>query len=116
MNCLVIHDANGRITELHEGSFMEPEELPGVLSETRCHPSTHYVLGGVVVARPPLAAQLDGLLLTGVPAGASVVIEGETYAADGSDIELEFGLPGFYTIRVRHWPFMDWEVVVENPA
>lgn len=113
MSCLVIHDASGRIIELHEGGFTTED---GVLSATRCHPSTHYVADGEVVLRPPMLVQLDGTVLSGVPEGASVLIEGETYLADGSDIELEFDLPGIYTIRVRHWPCMDWEATIENLA
>lgn len=113
MICLVVHDIQGRITELHEGMVSVEN---GVTTDFRCHPATHYVVDAEVVSRPILQVQLNGTVLSGVPAGAEILIEDQVYSADGSDIELEFGLPGYYKVQIKHWPYMDWETVIENPA
>lgn len=73
-----------------------------------------YVLDGTVVPRPVFEARLDGRVLFGVPAGATVTIQGTDYVADGSDIELEFSSPGEFSIKVSMWPFMEQEFAYEN--
>ncbi|MPS58898.1 MAG: hypothetical protein E2594_17270 [Pseudomonas sp.] len=85
-----------------------------ILFEAEACPGKDMVLDGVVVPRPPLQSTLVGNKLIGVPAGASLEIEGVSYIADGSPIELEFSLPGKYTIRVHAPPYLDTEVLYEN--
>lgn len=68
-----------------------------------------YVQGESVMPRPALPARIDGSVLRGVPAGALITIDTSTYTADGTDIRLVFDLPGTYTIRVQHPPYLDWE-------
>ncbi|MGE8150900.1 hypothetical protein ACQKP5_06565 [Pseudomonas vancouverensis] len=73
-----------------------------------------YVNNGEVVPRPRMSdIKLMGRVLYGVPAGASLSVEGQEYLADGSDIELAFDLPGAYRITVALWPYLDEEVVYE---
>jgi len=77
-------------------------------------PSLWYISNKKMVLRPTLAVSLGTQVLRGVPIGAAVTIEGQTYTADGTDIELEFSLPGSYLIRVSCWPYLDWEGSYEN--
>lgn len=71
----------------------------------------HYVKDGHIVDRPVSPATLEGNLLRSVPAGATVIIDYENYMADGTDIELEFGHPGDFMIRVENFPYQDFEAV-----
>jgi len=68
----------------------------------------YYVAGGALRERPKSTAQLEGNVLKGVPAGASVTIEGQVYIADGDDIELEFAHPGTYLVKVDAFPQVLW--------
>lgn len=69
-----------------------------------------------VVPRPVLNAALHGMFINRVPAGATVIIEGEKYTADGNPIELEFAYPGKYLVEVHCWPYLNWSATVENLA
>lgn len=71
----------------------------------------HYVKNGIIQDRPLQGVILEGNLLRGVPEGATVIIDYENYVADGTDIELEFGHPGDFTIRVENFPYQDFEAV-----
>ncbi|MBA1193380.1 hypothetical protein G7007_10965 [Pseudomonas entomophila] len=83
--------------------------LPFVQIVAPVSPEAYYAPGGVLTARPASTAHLVGDLLKGVPAGAVVVIEGQEYTADGTDIVLEFEHPGIYLIKVDAFPQKTWE-------
>lgn len=68
----------------------------------------YYLPAGVLTPRPESTAVLEGSLLRGVPAGAQVLIEGQEYVADGTDIELAFEYPGTYLLEVEAFPQLAW--------
>lgn len=68
---------------------------------------THYVLDGQLVERPASPVTRTDLTLHDVPNGATLFINGESYAAEGT-VGLEFPLPGTYQLRVECFPFLDW--------
>ena len=76
----------------------------------------HYILNGQPTERPTSTVTLSDLTLQAVPAGSTLTIasaslstsNGESYEAEG-DVELEFPLPGTYSLRVECWPYKDWE-------
>lgn len=68
-----------------------------------------YILNGEVTERPASLVSLSGLTLQGVPAGSTLTINGESYQNVAGDVELEFPLPGTYSLRVECWPYKDWE-------
>lgn len=88
--------------------FLEYQDKPFVVGAADLE--RDYVKAGVVTRRPSLKLSLVGAVLKGVPAGATVVIDVAEYTADGSDIELNFSVPGEYRIRVLFWPYLDGEV------
>ena len=81
-----------------------------------------YVVDGKVTPRPTMATSIEppktglgGLLSTvlkGVPAGATIEINGKDYKADGSPVELSFALLGPKVITVRKWPAKPWTVTL----
>lgn len=76
---------------------------------------TWWLRSGNPVKRQPCPAVADGLFLRGVPAGSTIIIEGESYACDaGGDISLTFEYPGTYNVRVIRWPYLDGEYIIEN--
>lgn len=86
--------------------------------EADCNIRTDYVdiADGTVKPRPVLdGIYVNGSVLTGVPAGATVWVSGYTSIADGSDIELDFPA-GSYRIFVDLWPYLVVEVAYENDA
>lgn len=90
--------------------------LPYLVLDSPAVPALQYVAGNQLLPRPVGSAFLEGNLLKEVPAGAVVKIEGVSYEADGTDIELEFSHLGSYTIIISKWPYQDQEVTVENTA
>ena len=123
MSNLVVYDSStGLIKEWHQvvpGCEVVVEqgclviEAPGIHSNVL---STHYVAGGEVTQRPKMGAAILGDVLSGVPEGATITIEGSNYTADGSDVILEVSLPGVYEITVTKWPYLDEELTYETAA
>jgi hypothetical protein len=83
-----------------------------------------YILNGQPTERPAAPVTLSGLTLQGVPAGSTLTIasaslstsNGERYDNVTGDVELEFPLPGTYSLRVECWPYKDWEGEVTVPV
>jgi hypothetical protein len=76
---------------------------------------THYILNGQPTERPASPVTRTDLTLFDVPNGATLWINGVSYAAEG-EVELEFPLPGSYSLRVECWPYKDWEGEVTVPV
>lgn len=68
----------------------------------------YYLVDGQPTERPASPVNLSDLTLLGVPAGSTLTINGESYSAEGT-VELEFPLPGTYSLRIECWPYKDWE-------
>lgn len=77
---------------------------------------TDYILDGEAVRRPRMGSTVNGNTLSGVLESSILLIEGQSYTADGTDIELEFTLPGSHTVKVSLWPYVDQEFRIENPT
>lgn len=70
----------------------------------------HYVVEGRLEDRPELSVSLSDGVLKGIPAGAEISIEDRNYVADGTDIELEFGHKGLFTIAINLFPYQEVRV------
>ena len=94
--------------------------LPGTANQL-----TEYVVDGAILTRPVMAltlskqkAQADGvdeIILSGMPAGASVYVSGPAEVdgqADGGPAVLTFALPGVYTAYITHFPYQDMKVTM----
>lgn len=57
--------------------------------------------------RPASPVSRTDLTLHDVPVGSTLVINGDSYAAKGT-VDLEFPLPGVYSLRVECFPYLDW--------
>lgn len=109
--------ATGRIKyilQCPEGTLVKGPDEDAMELSSSVDPDAWYVRQGTLVPRPVLPITVVGHTLTGVPPGAELIIEDSLYSADGQAIELEFSLPGSYPVRITHWPYLDWETVIEN--
>lgn len=93
--------------ELYPGCLYLPVETPS-------DDLLFYVKDSTVLPRPESTAYLDGAKLCSVNENATVIIDGEKYTADGSDIDLEFSHSGTYLLTVKDWPYLDWTAEYEN--
>lgn len=75
---------------------------------------TQYVKDGEIVSRPEFAIEVIAGTLQGVPEGTEIEIDGSTYIADGSVIELEFSLVGPHRLTFTLWPYIDRVIIIEN--
>lgn len=117
------YDSEGRIVGvlscpagMGEVNIRLNTRLPAIEVPCLVSPEENFVSGGKLQFRPAGLATLEGHVLSGVRAGAVVVIDGKEYVADGTDIELHFSIPGSYRVAVNSWPYLDQEFIVENPA
>jgi len=114
----------GKITGAHEPGGGEEAYLELLRSKglggvrLGIDPQTYYVRDGVIVPRPEAQIQLDKdvvgvgpedrIVLSGVPAGASIQIAGPTgthrLEGTGEDLPIGFGLPGVYEIQIDPFP------------
>lgn len=70
---------------------------------------THYILNKQPTERPASPVTLSDLTLLGVPTGSTLWVNGERYEGVEGNVELEFPLPGVYSLRVECFPYKDWE-------
>lgn len=113
----VYNQASGKILSVVSSNSLEileaNREMYDYCIDGSYDSDTHYILNDQPTERPASPVTLSDLTLLGVPAGSTLTINGESYEAEG-DVELEFPLPGTYSLRVECWPYKDWagEVVV----
>lgn len=75
-----------------------------------------YVIDGCITPRPESPSYLDGMSIKNLPNPCVILIEGESYDCNETEVELSFSQPGIYKVLVLAWPFLDKEFIVENPA
>jgi len=112
IECTYFDLSTGKLDEYrHMGSEAERalNQRPGYgLVDGIWDHRTHYVQNDQAIPRPDQATTLNGLTLMNVPPGSTVLLDGQSYPAEG-DVELECPLPGTYQLRVIAWPYKDWE-------
>lgn len=74
----------------------------------------HYVNSGIIEKRPNQSTQLQGATLRNLPIPCQIYINGTMYECDDGIAELSFNQPTSYHIKVVAFPFLDWEVTIEN--
>lgn len=79
---------------------------------TQIDSTTHYVLDGELIKRHAQATTLTGLWLTNLPIPSTLYIDGTAYLVDQFTVELDFPLPGTYSLRVEAFPYLDWTAEV----
>jgi len=116
--CVVYQLADGKIVRTVTGQPFDfvsdsyTDALHSVaLTENRPDVFKDYILNGEVTERPASPVSRTDLTLLAVPEGSKLYINGESYDAAGT-VELEFPLPGTYSLRVECFPFLDWTDVV----
>lgn len=100
-------DENGKIAKWWSVPIEDYSE--GIPVYRQPDPLTDYMDGGALKERPSMEIAVEDGVLTGVPDGAEIVIEDQSFAADGGDIEIE-GYSG--EVRISLWPYMDEVVTV----
>lgn len=120
--------ATGRVTGIGDAPMTSLSlGIPGsaLLIGAKLDQATEYVdlETGERAERPGLALAVDKdriiadgadtATIAGVPAGATIVVRGETFTADGGSVEYSTVQPGLHQLRVFAFPARD-EVVTIN--
>lgn len=117
MNYWAVFNAEtGHILSTHRGGFSNPPDVPegcGIVSAP-ANLSLDYVKNGTVTRRPALQAYACRNVLYGVPKGAEIYIEDECYISDGTEVAVQFDIPGVYLALIKCWPYLDSEVELSN--
>ena len=116
MNYTEYKSNSGLIGGIHRGYSSVDEVLPNIFAhgmdsvvEGEYDNRQWYILNGQPTERPASPVTLSNLTLQGVPAGSTLLINGEGYEGVEGNVELEFPLPGVYSLRVECFPYKDWE-------
>jgi len=64
--------------------------------------------------REPMAIAVQGSSLVGVPAGATIQVDDQTYVADGSEVQLSFEHTGRFHIKVSLPTFLPFETDIDH--
>ena len=113
---IIIHDSTGKILRCvscpadHTAIQCRGGEcfIEGVAND-----ATQYVKDGAATPRPAMPAGVNGLTLSGIPAGAEIAINGEMVGtADGSQITFTFDAQGDYAVKAALFPYLDYEVTL----
>lgn len=103
--------STGRIMCTHQGVGIKASGQYPVV-EGCGDPRTQYVCSGKLAPRPVMPVQYMNGCLFNVPAEADVVIDDNSYRADGTVIHLEFPYPGTYRVRIELWPYQSWRTEI----
>ena len=106
MSVFVQNDERGFITAWWD---VPHDEYFGKLKIPRRPESDDWINGDKLEKRPRMNIVVNGSGIDGVPFGANVTIEDQTFVADGGEIEIE-GYGG--EVHISLWPFMDEVVMV----
>lgn len=72
------------------------------------------VLNGVVTKRPENPTTLNGLVLSDVPKGSTIYIDGSAYEVElGGEIQLQFNQAGSYSVQIESFPYLDKEFTID---
>jgi hypothetical protein len=114
---IVLSGQSGKITSIVNGCDDSIDKYEGgiICPDADINWNTHYILNGQPTERPASPVTRTDLTLFDVPNGATLWINGVSYGAEG-EVELEFPLPGSYSLRVECWPYKDWEGEVVVPV
>jgi hypothetical protein len=116
MNFIVYTTATGEITKSvqcpEEAIALQCREGEAWIQGDQVEDAGFYVLDGQLCERPAFDLAVQGHVISGMPAGATLTIEGQDYEADGEPIEFEPSIPGSYTISIRLFPYKDTDIQV----
>ena len=112
------YDADGRMINMAvcDDSAAQTTEFEGygltvlVIPDRRDlpDPSSEYVSGGALTARPDQATAVSGTNLINLPIPAWVTIGEDRYEVTDGTAELSFPIPGKYGVKVEAYPYKDW--------
>jgi len=77
------------------------------------NPFTHYIVNGEPARRPPSNVRIgNDKTLQGIPIGAEIHINDQIYTATESVCTIDFTYPGIYRIKIKSFPFLDFETEI----
>ena len=68
-----------------------------------------YVSDGITLARPAMSLTITGSVISGIPQGATVILDQQSFTVDDGVADIE-GYTGI--VKITCWPYLDAEVTV----
>lgn len=96
-------------------------EYPSGYENAQVDIISDYVKDGLITKRPimnvPSSVSLkpdgiDTVTVTGLPAGVTVVVDGQTYLIEDGVLEITCDTPSNYAINLSVWPYMPAQIQV----
>lgn len=97
---------------------LQAQPVPtGCMLIEQCSDSfTDYIVDGVVTPRPIMQATLDTSTntISNIPVPNRLLVEGVWYDNDDSFAEIDYPLPGTYTVVVESFPYLDMKFTLKK--
>lgn len=111
-----IYNLHGELIKIVSGSVktLSVQEIPegGGYVEGGWDGRFYYVVDDTPTERPAMSCQTNSTTISNLPIPCSVTVNGETIEVPDGTLELSFGIPGTYKVKVVAWPYLDWEGVI----
>jgi len=91
----------------------DPDPGEGIIVDRMVDLKTEYYDNDSVVPRPEMDLIINNLSISNIPTGTEVRIDEDTEIVKDGVLDLEFDLPGEYTIYFTNFPYQDKEVLIE---
>lgn len=110
-----VYDTIGYITKIVQAATEESVRLEMgdgekfILSDTMFNESEHYVKGSKIRQRPTMPLTVTGSVITGIPQGATVTLDQQSFIVDDGEADIE-GYTGI--VKITCWPYLDEEVEI----
>lgn len=65
------------------------------------------ILTAAVMSKPQMSPVVDASTISGLPSNCIVIVEGQQVSVTGSEITLEFDVPGTYSVLLRAPCYLD---------
>ncbi len=110
-----VYDTIGYITKIVQAATEESVRLEMgdgekfILSDTMFNESEHYVKGSKIRQRPTMPLTVTGSVITGIPQGATVTLDQQSFIVDDGEADIE-GYTGI--VKITCWPYLDAEVTL----
>ena len=92
---------------------VEPDPGEGIIVDRMVDLKTEYYNDDSVVPRPEMDLIINNLSISNIPTGTEVRIDDDTKTINDGVLDLEFDLPGEYTLYFTNFPYQNKEVLIE---
>lgn len=108
----ISYDSMGRILFYRTMAAEDVELYPNenlIAVDTNYSDKTYMIKNGQVTPRPSMSLSVSGSVISGIPQGATVILDQQSFTVDDGEADIE-GYTGI--VKITCWPYLDAEVEI----